>query len=85
MAQARGRQDEVRATFVDEGVRHERAVLVETSDGPLLIYVVECEDFDAALAAFEKSKHPIDAEHKQVMAEVRGTPVPLEELLNLRL
>ncbi|MEU3642987.1 DUF6176 family protein [Lentzea sp. NPDC034063] len=83
LATARLRADEVRATFVDEGVRHERAMLVDTSDGPLLIYAVECEDFDAATAAFAKSTHPIDQEHKQVMAEVRGTPVEVEDLLDL--
>lgn len=78
------RRDEVTATLVDEGVRHERAVLVESSDGPLLVYVVECDDYEAARAAFAKSEHPIDAEHKQVMAEVGGTPVPFEELLDVK-
>ncbi|MEV4598652.1 DUF6176 family protein [Amycolatopsis sp. NPDC049253] len=85
LAEAGERAAEVKATLVDEGVRHERALLVDTSDGPLLIYAVECDDIEAALAVFAKSAHPIDAEHKRVMAEVGGTPVAVEELFDVRL
>jgi Family of unknown function (DUF6176) len=50
----------------------------------LLIYVMECEDYDAAREAFARSRHPIDLEHKQVMSEVSGEPVPTEVLLDIR-
>ncbi|MET7995191.1 hypothetical protein ABZU76_30270 [Amycolatopsis sp. NPDC005232] len=46
---------------------------------------MESDDFEAAAAAFANSAHPIDAEHKRVMAEVGGTPVAVEELLDVRL
>jgi len=85
MAEVSARETEARATLANEGVRHERAILVESSDGPLLVYAIECEDWDAAVSAFQKSDRPLDVEHQQVMAEVRGTPVPFAELLDLRL
>lgn len=84
LAEAQSRSDEVRATFADEGVRHERALLVDTSDGPLLVYAVECDDYDAAVEVFARSTHPVDVEHKRVMAETRGEPVPVEVLFDLR-
>jgi hypothetical protein len=84
LAEVQTRSEEARVTLVREGVRHERALLVQTSDGPLLVYVVECEDYDAAREAFARSEHPIDLEHKQVMSEVRGEPVPAEVLLDIR-
>ncbi|MGW4483212.1 hypothetical protein ACWEOE_05175 [Amycolatopsis sp. NPDC004368] len=70
---------------MDAGVRHERAVLVDTSDGPSLIHAVDCADDEAAKAVFAESTHPIDAEHEQKMAEVNATPVPVEALLDLAL
>jgi hypothetical protein len=64
--------------------RRGAALLVDTPAGPLLIYVMECEDYDAAREAFARSRHPIDLEHKQVMSEVSGEPVPTEVLLDIR-
>ena len=84
LSEAQIRSDEVRATFVDEGVRHERALLVDTSDGPLMIYAVECEDYNAAVTAFGRSTHPIDIEHKAIMPEILGKPVSTDTLLDIR-
>jgi hypothetical protein len=84
LATAGERVDEVRQTLVAEGVRHEQALLVETSDGPLLVYVVESEDHEVAKQVFARSTSPIDVEHKKVMAEVGGVPVPVETLLDIR-
>jgi Family of unknown function (DUF6176) len=64
------RADEVRRTLHDEGVTHEQAHLITTGDGPLLVYTVESDDYDAARRVFQRSVHAIDAEHKAVMAEV---------------
>jgi hypothetical protein len=66
------RADEVRLTFVDETVRHEQAFILQTVDGPVLVYAVEAEDFERGRAAFAQSTHPIDKEHKRVMAECLG-------------
>lgn len=63
------RADEVRATFVDETARAEQGFIVTTSDGPLLIYAMEAEDFQRGREAYASSKHPIDSEHREIMSE----------------
>jgi len=84
LAEVQTRSEEALVTLANEGVRHECGLLVDTPSGPLLIYVIECEDYDAAREAFARSRHPIDLEHKQVMSEVSGEPVPTEVLLDIR-
>jgi hypothetical protein len=72
------RQDEVRETFKQETVRHELGYLLHTSEGMMLIYVVEAEDLEQASEAYRNSNLPIDTEHKKVMQQVLGDPVPAE-------
>ncbi|MEU9833369.1 DUF6176 family protein [Streptosporangium sp. NPDC048047] len=62
------RRGELLATFVDEGVRHETVLLVPTSDGPLMVYVMEEEDPERSIAAFRASAHPVDADHRAVLS-----------------
>ena len=78
------RVDEVRETFEREGVRHEQAHLLHTTDGALLIYAVEADDIDEALRAFESSPLPIDAQHRAVMTEVTAERLDAEMLLDIR-
>jgi hypothetical protein len=66
LAELSERADEVRATFADETVRHEQAFVLETVDGPVLVYVMEAEDLERGRAAFAQSSHPIDQEHKRL-------------------
>jgi hypothetical protein len=70
LAELSRRQDEVRATFAREGVRHEQAYLVSTAEGPILIYAMEATDEDRAVSTFKESTLPIDQEHRQRMAQV---------------
>lgn len=77
------RRAEALATLVDEGCRHEMAMLIEGRDGPVVVYVMEVDDVDASRRAAERSTHPIDAEHRQVMQETCGDPVEREVLLDL--
>ena len=63
------RADEVRETFRDETVRAEQAYIVAGSEGPLLIYVIEVEDYEKGANAYASSRHKIDAEHRAVMRE----------------
>lgn len=70
MAELDRRQDEIAATFAQEGTRHEQAYLIKTSDGPLLIYAMEARNHEHAAASFKASKFPIDVEHKEVMKRV---------------
>jgi hypothetical protein len=80
------RQDEVRATFRNEGVHHEQAYLIESADGPVLVYAIEVEDSDAANAAYTNSTLPIDLEHGAVMrATLEPERASAELLYDVRL
>ncbi|MDJ0659121.1 MAG: DUF6176 family protein [Crocosphaera sp.] len=83
LTQLAQRADEVRATFKDETVRAEQAYLIGTIDGPILVYVMEAEDFSVGAKAFAKSVHPIDHQHRQVMAECLGESVNIEPLFDI--
>jgi non-ribosomal peptide synthetase component F len=84
MAELNRRAAEVRQTFASEGVRHEQACLLTTSDGPILIYAVEAEDLDRAAAAYASSIHPIDQEHRRVMQQALAEPASVELLYECR-
>jgi Family of unknown function (DUF6176) len=79
------RQDEVRETFRNEGVRHEQALLLAGADGPVLVYAIEVEDADRAHAAYASSRLPIDLEHREIMARVIEAPARAELLYDVRL
>jgi hypothetical protein len=74
------RAAEVRETFKQEGVRHERSFLIHTTDGWLLIRVGEVDDLDKALRAYDISTLPIDAEHRHVMESSLEGPFPAEQI-----
>ncbi len=74
MAELNERQDEVRETFAQEGVMHERAYLLEMEKGPVLVYAIEARDFEAASRAYNDSTLPIDLEHRKVMSKVLAEP-----------
>jgi len=74
LAELQDRSDEVRETFAQEGVTHEQAYVINTTDGPLLVYIVESPDHRRASEAFRNSTLPIDIEHKAIMAEVLSGP-----------
>jgi hypothetical protein len=78
------RASEVRDTFTQEGVTHEQAHLVETSDGFLLIYVMESDDHEKARLAFKNSTLPLDAEHKKIMGIVLEGKYPSELLFECK-
>jgi hypothetical protein len=44
LAELGRRQEEVRETFRNEGVRHEQAFVLAGADGPLLVYAIEVDD-----------------------------------------
>jgi hypothetical protein len=83
MGELMRRREEVLETFENEGTRHEVAYLLETSDGPIFVYAIEAED--RAHAASLESSHPIDAQHKEVMAQALAEPVPAELLYDVAL
>ena len=79
------RADEVRETFKQEGVHHERSFLIRTSDGWVLIRAGEVEDGDRAMQAYAASQLPIDAEHRQVMESALDGPYPAEQIFECSL
>ena len=85
LAELGARADEVRATFVDETVRAEQAFIVPGPDGPLLVCVVEAEDFEQGARAFAASAQAIDHEHRAVLRECVGDSLGLEPSYEVRL
>lgn len=85
MAEAQGRDDEVRETFRKETVRHEQAFLIESAGEHILVYVMELEDPDAARLAFQEPTLKIDHEHRAVMADVVEEDLDPELLYDVRL
>jgi uncharacterized protein (TIGR03085 family) len=67
------RRVEALATLVDEGCTHEQAYLIEGTEGPVVVYVMEVDDIEASQEAARSSEHPIDADHKRVMELDVGT------------
>jgi len=74
------RAGEVRETFKQEGVRHERSFLIRTTEGWVLIRAGEVDDWDRAMQAYEESRLPIDAEHRVVMESALEGPYPAEQI-----
>jgi hypothetical protein len=77
------RREEALATLVDEGCTHEQAFLIEGAEGPVVIYIMEVDDIEASQEAARLCEHPIDAEHRRVMKQAVGDPLPSELLLDL--
>jgi hypothetical protein len=82
-AEINRRSDEALATLRDEGVSVESAFLDQTSEGDFLIYYMRALDFDHATEVTSRSKHPIDAFHKQFKDECWAERTRLELLIDL--
>ena len=80
LAQLMTRKDEVRETFLQEGMHQEKAYILPTADGPVLVYVMDAEDFNRVNTAYESSTLSIDAEHRAMLAECLGDPIRLAPL-----
>ncbi|WP_078715384.1 DUF6176 family protein [Agreia bicolorata] len=69
------RRDEALETLRNEGVRHESASIIDTSDGPILVYAMESDDIDQARAVGAASTLPVDRRHHDVMRTADGGAV----------
>ncbi|MBP2420155.1 DUF6176 family protein [Microbacterium imperiale] len=84
LAQVDGpRRAEALASLAAEGVEHERALLLDTSDGPVIVYAMQTDDLDAARRVTDSSPRPIDAEHRDVMRAVDAGPADAVTVLDL--
>jgi len=79
------RAEEVRQTFRQETVHHEVAYLIEATEGPVLVYAMEAEDFDRADRAYRSSTLPIDLQHREIMRAVVAGPAVVEKLYEVSL
>lgn len=78
------RRAEALASLDAEGIDHETAMLVDTTDGPILVYAMQTDDLSRARAVADGSLRPIDAEHRAVMRAADGGPVDAVTVLDLR-
>jgi hypothetical protein len=85
LAELSAREDEVRLTFIDERVRHEQASILQLSDGPVLVYAIESESSDHGKGITDKSQHPIDEEHRQIMESCLGSRLEVPLLFDVAL
>jgi hypothetical protein len=77
------RRDEALATLSDEGCRHEQAIFFSDSEGPVLLHVMEVENIEQSRQVAESSRHPIDADHRRMMASALDDTVEVETILDL--
>ena len=70
-------------TLRAEGVTHETALILDTTDGPVIVYAMETDDIDKAHAVGAASTHPIDQRHHEVMRAADGGPAPHQLVLDL--
>jgi hypothetical protein len=85
LVELNSRADEVRETFIDETVRAEQAYIVAGDEGPLVVYVMEAEDFDRGGKAYAASRHKIDNEHREVMRECLAESPKVEPVYDVAL
>ena len=80
LAQLMVRRAEVLETFAGEGTSQEQAYILPTSDGPMLVYVMDTQDNERARAAYALSSHAIDLEHRAILTECLGERLRLTPL-----
>lgn len=77
------RRSEAIETLRAEGVTHETAAILDTSDGPIIVYAMETDDIDRARAVGAASAHPIDQRHHEVMRAADNGPAPYSLVLDI--
>src|SRR6266498_3272770 len=85
LAELNARADEVRDTFRSETVRAEQAFIVPGVPGPILIYIMEAEDFARGSKAFAEFIYECYADHREVMRECLGESLELRPLYDVAL
>ena len=59
-------------------------VLIDTADGPVIVYAMETDDLARSRSVTDQSPRPIDAEHRVVMRAADDGPASAEVVLDLR-
>ena len=63
----------------------EIAYLLEGRDGPVLVYMMDAQDWDQARRAYQASTLAIDLQHREIMEEVSDGPAATEMLYECRM
>lgn len=61
------RRAEALESLAAEGVDHETAMIIDTSDGPIIVYAMQTDDLARSRAVTDESARSVDAEHRAVM------------------
>ncbi|MFV4912728.1 DUF6176 family protein [Microbacterium lacticum] len=78
------RRAEALESLEAEGVTHEKAMLIDTGDGPVIVYAMETDDLAHSISVTDQSPRSIDAEHRAVMRAADDGPAIAEVVLDLR-
>ncbi|PZT86587.1 MAG: hypothetical protein DI630_35010 [Gordonia sp. (in: high G+C Gram-positive bacteria)] len=78
------RRAEALESLSAEGVTHETAMIIDTADGPVIVYAMETDDLARSGSVTDQSPRPIDAEHRVVMRAADDEPASAEVVLDLR-
>jgi|GEM_PF-5623996 len=77
------RRSEALESLATEGVDHETAMLIDTADGPVLIYAMQTDNRNRSLSVADASDRPTDAEHRAVIRAADDGPADARILLDL--
>lgn len=78
------RRAEALESLAAEGVDHETAMIIDTSDGPIIVYAMQTDDLARSRTVADESPRPVDAEHRAVMRDADDGPAVAEIVLDLR-
>lgn len=78
------RRAEALESLAAEDVVHETAMIIDTSDGPIIVYAMQTDDLEYSRAVADESPRPVDAEHRAVMRDADDGPAAAEIVLDLR-
>lgn len=80
LAELATRRDELRASYRQQGTRHELFFLVRTRRSTILVLIAEVADADEAAERFLRSQLPIDLEFKDLFQEISPAEAEVELL-----
>lgn len=83
MAALQRRKEEVLETFEAEGTRAEFVAILDNTNPPVVVYVIEAVDIAKAEEVFKRSTLPIDIEHKATLTQCVAGRAPHEVLFEL--
>lgn len=59
-------------------------MMIDTSDGPIIVYAMQTDDLERSRAIADKSPRSVDSEHRAVMHAADDGPAAAEVVLDLR-